>query len=73
VDSGSQVDSLNVNREIATGDLLSLDIAGHILTQAFTTDKATTLNNLNTQIDGLAEVSSVFDGNSTFTITAEVA
>ena len=72
VDSGSQVDSLNVNREIAVWDLLSLDIAGHTLTQAFTTDKATTLNNLNTQIDGLAEVSSIFDGNSTFTITAEV-
>lgn len=70
VENVAQVDNLIVNREIALGDNLSLDVAGHILTQAFLTDKTTTLNALNTQIDALSEVSSVFDWTSTFTITS---
>lgn len=73
VENVAQVDNLVVNREIAAGDNLSLDVAGYTLVQAFLTDKTTTLNALNTQIDALSEVSSVFDWTSTFTITSEVA
>lgn len=67
----AQVDTITVDRIITSSDTLSLDIDGNILTQAFNTDVATTLGDLNTQIDGLASVSSSFDtGTSTFTITA---
>lgn len=70
VASGAQVDNLVVNRNLSAWDVLTLNIAGQTLTQNFNTNKATTLAALNTQIDNLAEVSSIFDGNSTFTITA---
>lgn len=73
VENVAQIDNLVVNREIAAWDNLSLDIAGHTLTQAFLTDKTTTLNALNTQINTLTEVSSVFDWTSTFTITSKTA
>lgn len=55
------------------GDTIVVDIDGTLLTQAFTTDVATTLSLLNTQIDALAAVNSSVDiGTSTFTITAAV-
>lgn len=67
----AQVDTITVNRIITASDTLTLNIDGSVLTQAFNTDVATTLGDLNTQIDALAGVSSSFDGGtSTFTITA---
>lgn len=70
VDSGSQVDSLSVSRELQLGDQLTLEIAGHTITQNFDTDKVTTLQALNTQVDNLSEVSSVYDGVSTLIISS---
>lgn|GEM_PF-1212608 len=67
----AQVDTITVNRIITSSDTLTLNIDGAILTQAWNTDATTTLTDLNTQIDALANVSSSFDaGTSTFTITA---
>lgn len=73
VESIAQVDNLIINREITSGDNLSLYIDWYTLTQAFDTDKTTTLNSLNTIIDNLSEINSVFDGDSTFTITSNIA
>ncbi len=72
VNSGAQIDKLVVNRELKSWDAYNLDIAWHTLTWIFNTDKTTTLQDLNTQIDNLAEVSSTFDWDSTFIIIASV-
>lgn len=70
INSWAQVDTLTVNRNLATWDNLVLNIDWATLNQAFNTDKTTTLGALNTQINTLTWVSSVFDGNETFTLTA---
>ncbi|EKE28433.1 MAG: hypothetical protein ACD_3C00059G0001 [uncultured bacterium (gcode 4)] len=70
VESWSQVDNLVIERDLATGDQLSLVIANSTLTQAFLTDKVATLTALNDQINALSEVDSIYDGAQMFTITS---
>lgn len=69
----AQVDTLTVNRVIASSDTLTLAIDGNTLTQGFSGDTSTTLSLLNTQIDALASVDAVFNGTDTFTITASAS
>lgn len=64
------MDNLVIERDLATGDQLSLVIANSTLTQAFLTDKVATLTALNDQINALSEVDSIYDGAQMFTITS---
>jgi len=70
INSWAQVDTLTVNRNLIPWDILNLNIAWQSITENYTNDKATTLSLLNTQINNLSEVDSIFDWNETLTITA---
>lgn len=69
-DSWAQVDSLVISRNITSWDLLNIDIAWNTWSIPFNTDKTTTLQNLTTYIDLLAEVDATYDNIDTITITS---
>ena len=52
--SGAQVDQYTINRNLVSGEVLSVSINGTTLTQVFSTDTAGTLAALAAQIDALA-------------------
>lgn len=70
----SQSDVFSMPHTILAGDTIALTVDGTPLTQAWNADESTTLSALNTQIDGLAGVTSALDGGTkTYTVTAATA
>lgn len=70
--SGVQITSYTFSRSLVAGETLHATIDGSGVTQAFTTNTATTLTNLAASIDALAGVSAAVVG-SDIVVTADVA